>query len=603
MTRAPQVGIALLLGTCVVVAPAATAAPLAQGAPVSQGAQATAPVRVVVQADSVEAAAQAVRRVGGSVTRELAIVDGVAASIPVDAQPRLASSAGVRAVTPDASVHVQADPSTATDTSSSYPRPVVNRETNAEAAHALGITGKGVVVALLDTGITPSPDLMTSDGSRSRVLPVEDPLPADRSKAVESLPNDLGASLPDVDDVAPRQRATVACVNFSGEASCDDSYGHGTFLAGLIAGNGAQSGGLYKGTAPDADLISVKIAGRDGSADVSKVLAGIQWVTSFAPRYGIRVLNLSLGTDSPVSHTVDPLNLAVQRAWASGLVVTVAASNRGPSAGTISKPGDDPLVITVGAVNDRGTPAVDDDRVPDFSGRGPTRHGIAKPDLVAPGAKVVSLQAPGSALAAMPGAPSGPYRAGSGTSMATAVTSGAVALLLQQRSTLTPDAVKTRLTAGAQRIQARDPLVVGAGLLDIVRAGLSTAAVVSQVRDAFETVGSLQGSRGTVLVTPTCTTGDPLDPVRDVFCPEQLAGQTTGQLREFDPQEFRDSEWTGSSWYESQWTGSSWYGSSWYGSSWYGSSWYGETDDGSSSGERTFFGVPLPGGAWYGAWD
>jgi serine protease AprX len=608
---APAAVACLALGTALVTSVVAT--PAVAGGPTRLPAGAAGTdlgSRVVVQASSVAAAVRAVAASGGRTTRELPIVDGVAATVPASALPLLRSAPGVRAVTDDRSVVVQSDPVDGTDPAAAYPDPVVNREVNADVAHALGVTGKGVVVALIDTGISPSPDLLTADGTASRVLQVEDPLVADRSTPLEQTATNAGLSvpLPDADDVVGGpSRPTVPCVDFSGEGHCDDSYGHGTFLAGLIAGNGAQSGGRFKGVAPQASLISVKIAGRDGSADVSKVLAGIQWVTSFAPKYGIRVLNLSLGTDSPVHHDLDPLNLAVQRAWLSGLVVTVAASNRGPLPGTISKPGDDPLVVTVGAVNDRGTPAVDDDRVPDFSGRGPTRHGLVKPDVVAPGGRVVSLQAPGSALAAMPGAPSGPYRRGSGTSMSTAVTSGVVALLLERRPTLTPDAVKTRLRAGAQRLKATDPNVVGRGLVDVVRAGLLSPTTVAQAARPFERLGSLEDSRGGVRVTPACTRdGDPLNPVREAFCPEQVQGDTTGQLQRFDAEEFRSGEWSGNSWYESQWTGNSWYGNSWYGNSWYGNSWYGESGEGtegSSSGGSTFFGVPLPGGAWYGAWD
>src|SRR5438876_1038386 len=188
------------------------------------------------------------------------------------------------------------------------------------------------------------------------------------------------------------------CENLSGESSCNDSYGHGTFIAGIIAGNGTSSNGAYKGIAPAAKLVSVKVAGADGSADVSNVLAAIQWVVSFKDRYGIKVLNLSLGTDSTQSYRVDPLNYAVERAWDAGIVVVVSASNRGPAAGTISKPGDDPLVVTVGAVDDMGTPGLGDDQLPNFSSHGPTAaDGLAKPDLAAPGAHIVSLRAPGSA--------------------------------------------------------------------------------------------------------------------------------------------------------------------------------------------------------------
>src|SRR5207249_1124844 len=155
-----------------------------------------------------------------------------------------------------------------------------------------------------------------------------------------------GRVLPVTDDLTGQ---VTTCENLSGDPDCADNYGHGTFLAGIIAGSGASSGGAYKGIAPDAKLVSIKIAGANGACDVSNILAAIQWVVSFKSRYGIKVLNLSLGTDSTQTYRTDPLNYAVERAWAAGIAVVVSASNRGPDPRTISKPGDDPFVITVGA--------------------------------------------------------------------------------------------------------------------------------------------------------------------------------------------------------------------------------------------------------------
>jgi serine protease AprX len=184
----------------------------------------------------------------------------------------------------------------------------------------------------------------------------------------------------------------------------------------------------------------VKIAGADGAADVSNVLAAIQWVVSFKDKYDIRVLNLSLGTDSAQSYTTDPLNYAVERAWAAGITVVVSAGNNGPDPRTISKPADDPWVITAGATDDRGTAGVGDDTLPAFSGRGPTAaNGLFKPDVVAPSAHMVSLRAPGSTIdTKFPNYVDGSYRQGSGTSMAAGVVSGAVALMLQANPSLPP---------------------------------------------------------------------------------------------------------------------------------------------------------------------
>src|SRR5205807_4236207 len=173
---------------------------------------------------------------------------------------------------------------------------------------------------------------------------------------------------------------------------------------------------------------------------------------------------------------------AVEKAWDSGVVVVVAASNRGPGPGTISKPGDDPLVITVGAVDDMGTPGLGDDQVPDFSSRGPTAaDGLAKPDLAAPGGHLVSLQAPGSAIdTQFPNYVDGSYRKGSGTSMATGVVSGSVALMLQANPGLTPDRVKYSLAATARNVASSDPMTVGAGLINIYGALRAPAGVANQ---------------------------------------------------------------------------------------------------------------------------
>jgi serine protease AprX len=300
-----------------------------------------------------------VATVGGTITRDLPIVRGFAATVPADSIGALARLSAVRVLSLDRSVGFFAAPDSAS-LKSVYPKVV-----KADAMWGSGYTGSGVTVALVDTGIADVPDLA------GRVLPVTDDL----------------------------RGTTDSCVNFSGEAGCADSYGHGTFIAGVIAGNGAASSGAWKGVAPGANLVSVKIAGANGAADVSNVLAAIQWVVSFKDRYGIRVLNLSLGTDSTQSYRTDPLNYAVERAWEAGIVVVVSASNRGPDPQTISKPGDDPWVITVGAIDDRATNGLGDDTVPNFSSRGPTSaDGIAKPDVVAPGAHIISLCAPCSEI-------------------------------------------------------------------------------------------------------------------------------------------------------------------------------------------------------------
>src|SRR5262249_48645183 len=142
----------------------------------------------------------------------------------------------------------------------------------------------------------------------------------------------------------------LANVDLSGNHDGIDDYGHGTHMAGIIASDGSLSDGDYRGVAPGADLVSVKVAGLDGSTDVSVVIAGLEWVVADEEQYGIRVLNLSFGTDGTQSYLIDPLDYAVEQVWKSGVFVVVAAGNRGPTNGSVNKPGDDPFVVTVGAM-------------------------------------------------------------------------------------------------------------------------------------------------------------------------------------------------------------------------------------------------------------
>jgi serine protease AprX len=516
-----------------------------------------ASIRVIVQERAVAGSAPelAVRRLGGQVTRALPIIGGFAATVPAAAVGQLARLPGVRAVTPDGRVRVQGAASSG-GIRSVYPKAV-----RADAAWQRGVTGRGVTVAVLDTGVASVPDL---DGR-----------------------------LVQVTDDATGQ--TTPCKNLSGELDCNDRYGHGTFIAGLIAGNGTSSGGKWKGVAPDASILSVKTAGADGAADVSNILAAIQWVVSFKDRYNIRVLNLSLGTDSTQDWKVDPLNYAVERAWAAGMTVVVAASNKGPAAGTITKPADDPWVVTVGAIDDRGTPSLGDDRLPDFSGRGPTAHGLAKPDVAAPGAHVVSLRAPGSTIdTRYPNYVDGSYRQGSGTSMATGVVSGVVALMLQANPGFTPDRIKHVFKATARDAASSDPMAVGSGVVDASTAAFSPpAGAANQGLARSSGQGSLAASRGSVQVKADDPAGTVLGPV--------LGATLTAQLLLWNPGGYTGAQWVPADWYLSTWEVHrfyrvSWFGNDWTGYKWRGNSWYGQ-------GEDESYGSTLPGSAWYGAWE
>jgi serine protease AprX len=257
-----------------------------------------------------------------------------------------------------------------------------------------------------------------------------------------------------------------------------DPFGHGTHVAGIIAGNGGQSGGLHAGVAPEASLISVRVLGNTGTGLASDVLAGLQWIADHHTEYGIRVANLSLGHPIYEPASVDPLVQAVDELWDAGVVVVCSAGNRGRDGFvTITSPCNSRKAITVGATNDRRTTWGWDDRVATYSSRGPTTFDlVAKPDLVAPGNKLVSLRSQGSIHDTMlPGRRKGnpgneKYFEMSGTSMASPMVAGTVALMLEQDPTLNPGTVKARLMMSARKARFGNPLLAGAGRLDILAA-------------------------------------------------------------------------------------------------------------------------------------
>jgi serine protease AprX len=484
---------------------------------------------------ALDAVRRAVQHVGGTVGRPLPIVDGVSASVLADRLRELSRQPGVRAVTADRAAALYASTWDETLTASSY-----TWNAGATAGWKTGARGAGVGVAVLDTGV--------SGGS----------------------------------DLAGR---VVHGPDLSGEdAGARDSYGHGTVMAGIVAGSGVDAGAAPRtGIAPAAHVVSGKLAGANGATDVSTVLAGMHWVASFKDAYGIRVLNLSWGVPSTQDPTVDPLNHAVQRLWGSGVTVVVAAGNSGPGAGTITKPGDDPLVLTVGAFDDRGDANASNDIVPRWSSQGPTADGRAKPDLVAPGRTLVATRAPGSTVEREnPKALIAPsYIKGSGTSEAAAVVSGAAALLLSAHPSWSPDQVKAALMTTAQPIPNVPSGTQGAGRVQVDRAlAADVSGVVPQVVTATGT-GSLDASRGAMArVSVSC------DGVHKV-----LDDESTAWCAPWDAASWTGGSWTGGSWTGGSWTGGSWTGGSWTGGSWTGGSWTG----------MTFTGGSWTGGSWTSA--
>lgn len=215
--------------------------------------------------------------------------------------------------------------------------------------------GEGVTIAVLDTGIYPHPDFMYPE---------------------------------------PRIVGWVDMVN--GRTIPYDDNGHGTHVAGDAAGSGLQSGGVFRGSAPKANLVGVKVLSGEGSGKTSDIIKGLDWVLKNKDKMNIRVVNMSLGHDAQKKWQDDPIDQAVGKLIEAGIVVVAAAGNDGPERRTIKAPGDHPQVITVGAVDDRNTPDPKDDKVTPFSSRGPTPAGLPKPDLVAPGEAIFAPNSPGT---------------------------------------------------------------------------------------------------------------------------------------------------------------------------------------------------------------
>jgi serine protease AprX len=314
----------------------------------------------------------------------------------------------------------------------------------------------------------------------------------------------------DPDLVSPANRI-LASVNFADQRIVADPGGHGTHVAGIIAGNGTRSAGEFVGVAPEANIVDVRVLGRTGSGRISSVVRGIEWVLAHRATYNIRVINLSFGAPTPTSYRTDPMSAAVEIAWRRGLVVVAAAGNGGPGRDTLASPGIDPYVITVGAADDHGTASQRDDTLAPFSSWG-TANSNAKPDLLAPGRRIVSIRVQGSALDSLfpdhvvVAHNGSTYLRLSGTSMATPVVSGAVALVLQGRPTLSPDQVKALLVGTAQPfgqdsgVALPDPAAAGAGLLDALGAVQSPASAPSGSTGMLTVVDSLSPTTSSVTV-------------------------------------------------------------------------------------------------------
>ncbi|HYN95207.1 MAG TPA: S8 family serine peptidase [Pilimelia sp.] len=561
-----MVGLAVLCagGTAVVPAAPAAAGPLDAGSAVQAS--------VIVGYDDAVGAApaeRAVTRAGGTVSRRLDAVDAFAARVPQRAVAAVRAAAGVRAVTPDAPVRLKAGEWTADqDRNSLYSitkSAGVHDVWARSAATGKKITGAGVGVALIDSGVAPVKGL-TGTG-----------------KVVNGPDLSFESQVPNLRYL--------------------DTFGHGTHLAGIIAGRdpevvaGQESTfRSFVGVAPGAHVVNVKVAAADGATDVSQVIAAIDWVVQHRndPGMNIRVLNLSFGTDSTQDARLDPLSYAVEAAWRKGIVVVVAVGNDGAAKTKVSMPAANPFVIAVGAVDSQQTEDRADDMLATFSTRGnAARHA----DVLAAGRSIVSLRNPGGFVdrnypaSVVGNETTQRYARGSGTSQAAAVVSGAAALLLQHRPTLTPDQVKRLLVSTAWNVSKSSSLTYGAGQIDVkmaVEAPTPTVAVQSGL--AGTGLGSLELSRGTAHVADTVT-GIELTGEKDIF------GRTWVPSG-WAPKASLGTAWTGGTWNGNAWAGEGWTGTSWSARTWSARTWSARTWSGGTWSARTWSDATWSSSGW-----
>jgi serine protease AprX len=549
-------------------------------------------VEVIVQAVTGTAgtadAEQSVANLGGEVVQRLGIVDGIVVRIPADKVDDLSRAPGVASVTSNQRVQLLSRRARGEAIRGQATLGHVRETVGVDIANLFGVDGSGVSIGLVDTGAANV------------------------------------AGLPRVD----RGPATAGGVSL-------DGYGHGTHLAGIIAGDDpGSSNGSFAGMANDARIVSVNAATDDGATNLASVLAALDFILYQKDAKNIRVVNLSLGVPAGPSYTTDLLAFAVERLWFAGIVVVVAAGNSGELAGSpLTSPATDPYVIAVGSVDTKGTGNEADDVVHAFSPAGTPARRV---DVVAPGQSLVSLRAPGSVSElSYPDAHIGSrFIKGTGTSQAAAVVAGVVADLLELRPSLTPDQVKSVLTRSADPVAGAGDKD-GAGMVDLL-----AAIAKSPASNATQTWPRATGHALTnpppqppAPDAPVCTwdheQGPPppppqtLDPAADPTV-APACGWTGGQWSAdgttftggtFQAGTWTGSSWTGSSWTNGTWTGSSWTGgqwmvgtwegswngSSWTGSSWTGSSWTGGEWTGSSWTGSSWTGSSWTGSSWTGS--
>ena len=374
-----------------------------------------------------------VAKLGGKVTQDLSIINAFAAEMPAQAAVELSHMGAVRWVSLDAKLASSAC-TQCVDTSKLANSYTYTIQADKVWNNSPYLQGNNVGIAIVDSGINPNGDLYTNMGVN-------------------------------------RQVANVY-FNTDYNQNTSDGYGHGTHVSSIAAGDGSDSSGKYIGVAPMANIINVKVTNDDGSARSSDVISGLQWILQNKATYNIQVVNISFNSTVDESYNTNPLDAAVEILWFNKIVVVVSAGNQ--ANGVVYPPANDPFVITVGATDDKGTSSLSDDVMTSFSAYGTTSDGFVKPDLVAPGRNIVARMVNsnmGMAQAHPTNVVNQTYFRMSGTSVSAPMVSGAVAILLQAEPALTPDQVKYRLMATANKTwTGYNSTKAGAGYLDIYAA-------------------------------------------------------------------------------------------------------------------------------------
>jgi serine protease AprX len=431
---------------------------------------------------------QIVAELGGTVTSpELPVINGFGAILADDAAEELSNRSSVRSVTLNAATTDGTQ--TSEDTVSGGGRcPLADATTKPST---IGIAGTLDVNPLNSLFLLRQPlqSAVRADKAWTRAT--------GQGVGVAVVDTGIAGDVPDFGR-SGQSRVIASAVTNPCAKNANDQVGHGTHVAGLIAGNSLNQPvlkklqGRYMGIAPKANLISVKVSDDDGDTTVLDVIYGLQFVVDHKDDLGIRVVNLSLSSAVAESYKTDPLDAAVEAAWFAGIVVVAAAGNDGIAPDAVSyAPGNDPYVITAGAMDDRGTMSLTDDLLASWSSRGLTQDGVQKPEVLAPGMRLVAPLAPKSDFEklckkCMVGRT---YFRLSGTSMATGIVSGAAALMLDKNPGLTPNQVKGAMIATRRNVPGVGAVVDTNAALDgsgSANAGLVPSSLIDPNTGAID---------------------------------------------------------------------------------------------------------------------